>query len=291
MDFKTYQTEALKTDITGSVASDFDASLIVPLLGLAGEAGQLLSEQKKFIRDGEAHLLYRERVAEELGDLLWYLSNVASKFSLDLGEIARANLAKSRDRFGPRRSEGHRFDTQFPPSERFPRQFEVAFVEGPKQRVEVRLVEDGRVIGDMLTDNARDPDGYRYHDIFHFAHAAVLGWSPITRKILKRKRKSDPTVDEIEDGGRAAVIEEGIAALTFEYARAHDFLREIRTIDYGLLRNIKGMTGHLECRVCSVGDWEKAILVGYEAWRDISSAKGGNLVVDLDNRSLSVKQR
>jgi len=43
------------------------------LLGLAGEAGTLLSEYKKHLRDGDAHQLHKERVAEELGDLLWYL--------------------------------------------------------------------------------------------------------------------------------------------------------------------------------------------------------------------------
>ena len=66
----------------------FDArsqgALIVPMLGLAGETGQLLSEYKKHLRDGEAHRLFKERVSEELGDLLWYIANVASKFDLTL---------------------------------------------------------------------------------------------------------------------------------------------------------------------------------------------------------------
>ena len=42
-------------------------SVIVPLLGLAGEAGGLLSEYKKYLRDGAAHRLFKERVGEELG--------------------------------------------------------------------------------------------------------------------------------------------------------------------------------------------------------------------------------
>ena len=77
--------------------------LIVPMLGLAGETGQLLSEYKKHLRDGEAHRLFKERVSEELGDLLWYIANVASKFELTLDEIAAANLAKVKARWATER--------------------------------------------------------------------------------------------------------------------------------------------------------------------------------------------
>jgi hypothetical protein len=55
-----------------------------------------------------------------------------------------------------------------------------------------------------MADNAYERAGYRFHDVFHLAFAAVLGWSPITRALLKRKRKSSPEVDEVEDRGRSA---------------------------------------------------------------------------------------
>ncbi len=71
---------------------------LVPLLGLAGEAGQLLSEYKKWLRDGPSHVRFVDRVHEELGDILWYIANVASKYGLDLEDIAAANLAKTRAR-------------------------------------------------------------------------------------------------------------------------------------------------------------------------------------------------
>ena len=86
----------------------------------------------------------------------------------------------------------------------------MADIEGD-DRQSIRVLINGVPFGEELTDNAYDHDGYRFHDIFHFAYAAVLGWSPITRALLRRKRKSRPLVDEVEDGGRAAVIEEGIA--------------------------------------------------------------------------------
>ena len=290
MDLDSYQREALKTDQVPMVSDPAAgaAGLIVPLLGLAGETGQLLSEYKKHLRDGPAYLLFKERVAEELGDLLWYVSNVASKYNLSLGDIARSNLEKVQGRWGSHSSAAHVFDENFPDRERLPRRFEVELAEEiVGESVKVRVLLDNEQIGADLTDNAYDPDGYRFHDVFHFAFAAVLGWSPVTRAILKRKRKSDPGKDEVEDGGRAAVIDEGVAALVFDYARNHGFLEGVTDLDYNLLRTVKSVTSHLEVSACSIADWQSAILQGYAAWRQILAHRGGRVLVDMDARRIS----
>ena len=73
---------------------------MIPLAGLAGETGELLGEYKKYLRDGESHKLFKERLAEEVGDLLWYVANVATKFGLDLAQVAEQNLAKCEGRWG-----------------------------------------------------------------------------------------------------------------------------------------------------------------------------------------------
>ena len=289
MDFNSYQKEALRTDrVPARDGANDGASLIVPMLGLAGETGQLLSEYKKHLRDGEAHRLFKERVSEELGDLLWYIANVASKFDLSLSDIAAANLAKVNQRWATERVEPLTFDAELPEGERFPRRFEVELIdiEG-EARQRVRILIDGRPFGAELTDNAYDPDGYRFHDAFHLAYAAVLGWSPITRALLRRKRKSRPLLDEVEDGGRAAVIEEGVAALAFDYARRHGFLEGVAALDFQLLRTIKGMTSHLEVQQCTTGDWERAILQGFDVWRAVVAARGGRIAVDLDSRRIT----
>ena len=286
MDFDSYQNEALRTDQVPD--GDDDASLIVPMLGLAGETGQLLSEYKKHVRDGDAHRLFRERVSEELGDLLWYIANVASKFDLTLAEIASANLAKVKQRWASERGKPLTFDAGFPEGERLPRRFEVEMTEiDGNERQRVRLMVDGTLFGAELTDNAYDPDGYRFHDVFHFGYAAVLGWSPITRAFLRRKRKSRPLLDEVEDGGRAAVIEEGVVALAFDYARRHRFLDGVNALDFQLLRTIKDMTSHLEVCQCTTGEWEGAILQGFEVWRAVVAARGGRVAVDLDARRIN----
>ena len=289
MEFKKYQKEALRSDRMGTRrSSGIDASLIVPLLGLAGETGQLLSEYKKHVRDGEGHELFKERVSEELGDLLWYIANVATKFDLDLDDIATDNLQKVNGRWVTQQSTPPSFDFQMPDGERLPRRFEVEIREvttgNSNERRAVQIRVNDSIFGDDLTDNAYIADGYRFHDVFHFSYAAVLGWSPVTRSILRCKRKSHPLLDEVEDGGRAVVIEEGIVALVFEYARHHGMLARVRTIDSRLLSTIKEMTSHLEVKLRTAREWEQAILTGFSAWREINRNNGGRLLIDLDQR-------
>jgi NTP pyrophosphatase (non-canonical NTP hydrolase) len=73
-----------------------DAWLAYPALGLAGEAGEVAEHAKKAIRDDDGQVSEERRaaMAKELGDVLWYVAQLASELKLDLGEIAQANLDK-----------------------------------------------------------------------------------------------------------------------------------------------------------------------------------------------------
>lgn len=62
------------------------------MLGLVGETGSLLAEAKKKQRDAASYLGYAEAVAEEIGDVLWYLAAVARRHRLALSDIAAAAL-------------------------------------------------------------------------------------------------------------------------------------------------------------------------------------------------------
>ncbi len=223
MHFREYQLKARETD--QSPEHD-QRGILIPLLGLAGEVGTLLAEYKKHLRDGKAHVMFKDQVAEELGDLLWYVADVATKFELDLDEIVAANLKKTQNRW-PTGEVGSSklFDEDSPLNERFPRRFEMLIKEEVVAgKVMVRCWLGAEGVGDPLTDNAWQDDGYRFHDVFHLAHMAVLGWSPIMRSLLKRKRKSQSQVDEVEEGARARVVEEAISAIVYDYARKHDYL-------------------------------------------------------------------
>ncbi len=81
-----------------------EAWLAYPALGLAGEAGEVAEHAKKAIRDDGGVLSgeRREAMAKELGDVLWYVAQLASELDLDLNQVAEANLQKllSRQRRG-----------------------------------------------------------------------------------------------------------------------------------------------------------------------------------------------
>jgi NTP pyrophosphatase (non-canonical NTP hydrolase) len=292
MNLADYQEQAQATD---RVPAGDPNAMIVPLLGMAGEVGSLLEEYKKHLRDGDAHMLFAAQVAEELGDILWYLANAATKFELDLAEIAAANLAKTRDRWPPA---GHAdryqlFDDNFPLHEQLPRSFQAEIVDdvSPEGKGRIILTIDGKRAGDPLQDNAYDEDGYRFHDVFHLAHAAKLGWSPVLRGRLldpTRKRRSSLDIDEVEDGGRAIVLDEAIVAYVWEYARRHRFLEGVTTVDYPVLKTIKQLTSGLEVAARSAHDWEEAILAGYRVFREVRARRGGVLAVDLRARSIEL---
>ena len=284
MELREYQARARSTEQKPSAEG---ADLTVPLLGLAGEVGELLNEYKKRLRDGDAHVRFKDHVAEELGDLLWYVAETAGKFGLDLEDVAERNLEKTAARWGG--SAAHMkprvFDAEFPPDERIPRQFVAHFRQlvGPDRSLRIRVFVNGRQMGQELTDNAYEADGYRFHDVFHLACAAVLGWSPVTRRNLGCKRKSDPIIDEVEDGGRAIVTEEGVSAFVFAYASNHDAMK-VRSIDYDLLKSIRVATAKFEVGVCTTGEWERAILLGYDVWRQMEENQSGKVRVNLDAR-------
>jgi len=287
MKLSEYQKQALLSDRTpASTSMSADASRLIPLLGLAGEAGQLLAEYKKRLRDGPGHVLFVDRVAEELGDILWYVANLASKYDLDLDAVARQNLAKVASLYlGP--ASPHRFDADYDENERFPRKFVATFSEVREgSRVEVRTEINGRFVGGALTDNAYDDDGYRFHDVFHITYAAILGWSPVLRSLMRLKRRSRPLIDEVEDGGRAAVIEEGIAAVAFDYARKHQFLEDVADVDEALLTTLRGMSAHLEVASQPTSAWRQAVLDGFTVWRELMKNGGGRVEADLDRREI-----
>ena len=290
MELNEYQRLANQTDQqpeTGTSETD-PGSIMVPLLGMAAETGELLGEHKRWLRDGDSYKLFPERVKEELGDLLWYLTNVATKHGMTLEEVADFNLSKTFRRWQPDSSgKGLRklFDENFPAKERLPRQMDVTIEE--ESGVAITTI-DGVTFGDPLRDNRSQDDGYRFHDVCHLSYASVLGWSPTLRALLRRKRKSDSKVDEEEDGGRAICIEEGISAMVFSYAERRNFLEGAEGVNYDLLRTIKDMTSHLEVSARTEGEWERAIMTGFDTWRHVKAKGKGKIRADLEQGTLQL---
>ncbi len=92
MDFDNYQRESRRT---WSLIHT-DHPIVYPTLGLTNEAGELAGKVKKIFRDKGGVISEDDRQAlkQELGDVLWYLTQIATELDLSLEEIAAANLAK-----------------------------------------------------------------------------------------------------------------------------------------------------------------------------------------------------
>ena len=292
MEFSEYQRLALSSDKTGM---DVTRSLMVTLLGLAGETGSLLSEYKKWLREGEAYKPFSDQVSEELGDILWYLANLATKLNLDLGEVAAENLAKIEDRWPSLNPAGPglfgssygRYDTAYPSREQLPSIMRVDFVETTieeKKRLQLRY--NDKFIGDELTDNSHVDDGYRYHDVFHMACATFLGWSPVMRRILQCKRKSESKVDEVEDGARALVTEEGVSAVVFAHAFNYSMFKSSQSVNYELLRTIRMMVASFEVQNKPISAWQETILTTFPVWRSLIECKGGTVIANAERRTI-----
>ena len=92
MELSHYQERSRATAVYPGAGDN----LLYPTLGLCGEAGEVAEKVKKMLRD-DAGVLSDERraaLAKELGDVLWYVAQVATEAGLDLGTVAADNLEK-----------------------------------------------------------------------------------------------------------------------------------------------------------------------------------------------------
>ena len=367
-----YQNLASRSDRTRNKGNGFD----LPVLGLVGEVGSLLSEVKKRQRDKAAIIGYEQTVLEELGDTLWYLAIIADHADIKLetlasdgsgsvltfsalqpqhslplntpsaqfektllrltaatGELAAAvdgshgdkdllktrlasvfrhlvqaaneaevlledaarfNIQKTEDRWPQDRVYPGLFDSTFPGDEQLPRTLEIDIYEREASNGKSYVLQscNGLFIGDRLTDNIMEPDDYRFHDVFHYAYAAVLGWSPVTRALLKRKRKSKVRVDEGEDGARAVLIEEGVATYVFGIAKDFNFFDDQKPGDLSitLLKNVRQFVRGYEVHTSPLWLWEDAILQGNHAFRYLRENRRGRIKLDVERRSLSIEE-
>ncbi len=377
----TYAKQASRTDQrSGGNALGFS------MLGLFGEVGSLLSEAKKKQRDDASYLGYADAVAEELGDVLWYLAAIARRGRIALNDIAAAvandgqsragendaltfealqpshirlvkapmpqfehtllalagdtgilvndfqtgglasdrnalalrlvtvmrrlvqaanesgvtieaaaikNLHKIFDRWPRERIYPPPFDAAMDPEEQLPRRMSIDVYERTvRGQVYVYQRSGGAFVGDRLTDNAIEPDNYRFHDVFHYAHVAVLGWSPVIRALLRLKRKSDPKLDDAEDGARAILTEEGITSWIFGQAQQLNYFEGVKRggLPLDMLKHVRQFVAGYESEHCPLWLWEEAILQGYAAFRYLQTHRRGRVLIDFANRRLRIKE-
>ena len=298
--FSIYQKLAFST----SNLKDKDA--LVPYLArIWSNAGELLTP---FGNSGplETHEVNEFTLLSRcLGDIMWYVAGFASVYGLDLDEVASENIRKIHSAFPSidQMTPTPLYDDGNPELERFPRRFSVNFVEADSKTA-VMLINGVRV-GDPLTDNAyvtdkgdrKLIDGYRFHDSIHLAFAAVLGWSPVIRKLMMSKRKSTPEIDEVEDGARARIVEEMIAKIAHSHAVGiHEdrLFDDSSRVNLNLLKDIVRLAEGLEVaggrkgfQGCKYWEWEKAILEGFRIYNLLRRRRRGTVTLDLEARCVT----
>jgi hypothetical protein len=308
-----YADLAAETDQEISAGVD-PHSLSVPMLGLAGEVGTLLVEEKKRYRRDSKINDWPSFVGIELGDLLWYTATVARHAGLGLEEVAQRDLeraARASSLSTNDMEQKSSFDEGFPATEQVPRQLHVRFQErkvngqavvtmtllaatpnafpnGPIRRGADKFqgFKVGEALGDAVTDNSRRIDAYRYHDAIHFGFLAVLGWSPNLRGLLQVKRKSRSVIDETEDGARAIFAEEGIAAILAKQSILSRHFEAPSLVPEDLLDFIALVVEDLEVSSLPYRMWREAISQGFTVMQQLSEAGGGYVLADLDGRTL-----
>lgn len=95
--FNQYQKDSKKT----AGYKDIGYRIVYPTLGLAGETGEVIEKIKKIVRDkqGKVSEEDKELLTLELGDVLWYLTQIASDLGIELEDIAKKNIKKLYSRF------------------------------------------------------------------------------------------------------------------------------------------------------------------------------------------------
>ncbi len=96
MTFREYQIKASET----ARFPDKDLVFIYTALGLMGEAGEVAEKIKKIWRDKNKQIdnIDREEIKKEMGDVLWYLSQLAEELKIDFDDVAQTNLDKTKSR-------------------------------------------------------------------------------------------------------------------------------------------------------------------------------------------------
>lgn len=257
---------------------DIDLQTLLPQLGIA--ASSLLHCTPENRSDAKV----------SLRSFLEKYINIINSIGVSFASVLENNLAKCEGRFIlPNFEKLPKFDSSFQDDERLPDDFEIEIVQ--RSNGKTYLKWHGVFIGDPLTDNISEEDGYRFHDVFHMANAAILHWSPTFRALIRHKRKSDPKCDEVEDGGRAIVIEEGLTAWIFSNAKEANFFSGREKLSFDLLKCIKQFVKGFEVEECPASLWEKAILDGYKIFREVKDRKNGIIIGSRSKRSIEFREK
>lgn len=254
------------------------------LLELAGKTGDLMTDlhNGKFRRN-------RDRLSGHLVEIFRSVILCAETADVDLEEVVSTNVTKIFSRWPLKRTYPPLIDERRSILEQLPRRIKITVEEIEVNGKKYVLQKcNGILLGDRLTDNKVEQDDYRFHDVFHLAYATFLGWSPVLRALFKVKRKSDPLLDENQDGARANLIEEGVATFLFGRGLERNCFEGVKKVDFDTLKAVREFTNGYEVDRCALWQWEQAILEGFKIFRFLREHRAGVITADLTNRTLVI---
>ena len=250
----------------------------------------------------ELHDQIQDRqVLDVLGKIAWHLAAIATIYVISLDEVAAENIEKAQLR-RPSTQPTPLHDDSRSDAQKFPRYFEVKFLTVGEGRS--RMYLDGCPLGNDLTDNSYEEDGYRFHDVLHLANVAHLGWSPVLRSLMNRKRKDDanPQLDEVEDGARAKIVEEALLKVIHSEGKdiaeiVHPDLapkdRPMFSEDVDIPLSFFKLIGRyvkgLEVESNSFEEWKAAIRDGYQIYKELAEHGQGTVTVNLEQREITFR--
>jgi hypothetical protein len=272
--------------------------------GLTAQIGEIANRLKKRLRDGADYDDgVRQEIKQQLGHALWYIAVLADEIQGDLGAIGEENIRFNNTRWfvpsDPDQPKPRDFDSDYSDDQRLPQRLIVEFrawEENGLKKTRAFMFpnypsrDPEKPFGDKIDDNSVIEDHYRFHDVYHFAYMAYLGWSPVVRRLLKIKRKVDkngtptPLVDRTQDGARASDTEEATTAFIYSYVSGQRFLETSDHVDTNLLMQVASLIRNLEVKVCELREWEEAIIVATRVLRDLVANNGGWIEVDRTKR-------
>ena len=100
MDFTDYQVQTRLTDEGTGEKHGISPAWLYYVLGIGGEAGELLEKIKKHFRDDYGQMTDKklDEIKKEMGDVLWYCARLADVLGIDFSEVAEENMRKLLDR-------------------------------------------------------------------------------------------------------------------------------------------------------------------------------------------------
>ena len=212
--------------------------------------------------------------ANAANDYLKNLAQFAHVCGTSLNEAADHNLQKISDRYAQ------------PEQLHWPDAHEFAFM-GRKafdfsiNGDTVTMSSDGKIIGDPLTSQVREDDGFNTHDIVHLSLATYLDWSPVLRKLTNTRRDDDTL-----DGARHYLTEENIVQNVWRFQEENP---NRHGLGWDLLTNISdSVAKHPEANKITLAQWENAIKIGVDNANKLAANKGGRVVCDFVSKQMTL---